>query len=134
MNKGVEILLSRMDSNPEEFVPDVMGRYPKKWRETLDHVQARVQDKNAQGGLMFLTTEEINKLWAKMQSLRGDLFTKQIMNTLLQDSVDTLTLGKDMNDPYWQTYGATTVLPMTPRKELSSVSRQADCGSPKEKP
>lgn len=134
MNKGVEILLSRMESNPEEFVPDVNGRYPRKWRDTLEHLQARVQDKNAQDRLMFLSDDDINMLWAKMQSLRGDLFTKQIMNTLLQDSVDTLTLGKDMNDPYWQTYGATTVLPMTPRKELSSVSRQADCGSPKEKP
>jgi hypothetical protein len=134
MNKGVEILLARMESNPEEFVPDVMNRYPKKWRETLDHVQARVQDKNAQGSLMFLTTEEINKLWAKMQSIRGDLFTKQIMNTLLQDSVDTLTLQKDLNDTYWKAYGATTVLPITPPRELSSLLQQADCGSPKEKP
>lgn len=134
MNKGVEILLSRMESNPEEFVPDVMGRYPKKWRDTLEHLQARVQDKNAQDRLMFLTDDDINMLWAKMQSIRGDLFTKQVMNTLLQDSVDTLTLQKDLNDTYWKAYGATTVLPITPPKELSSLLQQADCGSPKEKP
>jgi len=131
MNKGVEILLARMESNPEEFVPDVNGRYPRKWRETLDHVQARV---HSQGVLMFLTDDEINMLWAKMQSIRGDLFTKQVMNTLLQDSVDTLTLQKDLNDTYWKAYGATTVLPITPPRELSSLLQQADCGSPKEKP
>ena len=87
MNKGVEILLARMESNPEEFVPDVNGRYPRKWRDTL-----------------------------------------------LQDSVDTLTLQKDLNDTYWKAYGATTVLPITPPRELSSLLQQADCGSPKEKP
>lgn len=134
MNKGVEILLTRMESNPEEFVPDVNGRYPKKWRETLEHLQARVQDKNAQDRLMFLADADINMLWAKMQSIRGDLFTKQVMNTLLQDSVDTLTLQKDLNDTYWKAYGATTVLPITPPRELSSLLQQADCGSPKEKP
>lgn len=134
MNKGVEILLARMESNPEEFVPDVMGRYPKKWRDTLEHLQARVQDKNAQDRLMFLADADINMLWAKMQSIRGDLFTKQVMNTLLQDSVDTLTLQKDLNDTYWKAYGATTVLPITPPRELSSLLQQADCGSPKEKP
>lgn len=134
MNKGVEILLARMESNPEEFVPDVNGRYPRKWRDTLEHLQARVQDKNAQDRLMFLTDDDINMLWAKMQSIRGDLFTKQVMNTLLQDSVDTLTLQKDLNDTYWKAYGATTVLPITPPRELSSLLQQADCGSPKEKP
>jgi hypothetical protein len=134
MNKGVEILLARMESNPEEFVPDVNGRYPRKWRDTLEHLQARVQDKNAQDRLMFLADADINMLWAKMQSIRGDLFTKQVMNTLLQDSVDTLTLQKDLNDTYWKAYGATTVLPITPPRKLSSLLQQADCGSPKEKP
>jgi hypothetical protein len=85
MNKGVEILLARMESNPEEFIPDLMGAYPVKWRKVLVDIRARMHDKSYRSDLTFLTQEEVKMLWAKMQSIQGDLFTKHIMNTLLQD-------------------------------------------------
>jgi hypothetical protein len=90
MNKGVLILLERMGSHPEEFLPDLHGNYPHKWRGTLSHIQARATKREPVDAyiqsLPFLTDAEIITLWAKMQSLRRDLFTKQVMNTLLQES------------------------------------------------
>jgi AAA+ superfamily predicted ATPase len=35
--------------------------------------------------LSFLTDDEIQALHSKLQSIRGDLFTKEVMNTLLVD-------------------------------------------------
>ena len=85
MNKGVQILLERMRSNPAEFAPDMRGEYPPKWRKIIQLIQYRIQEKNA-GGLDFLSDAEVQELWRAMLKVRGDLFTKQIMNTLLQDS------------------------------------------------
>jgi len=94
MNQGIEILIARMDSNPEEFVPDVIGNYPAKWRQTLLKVEHRIRSKGAKvkpdellvTELPFLSDEEIQAMWDKMQSIQADLFTKQVMNTLLQDT------------------------------------------------
>jgi hypothetical protein len=41
--------------------------------------------------LDFLSDEEIAVLWRAMQDARGDQFTKQIMNTLLSDSIVELS-------------------------------------------
>ena len=35
MNKGVQILLERMSSNPDEFIPTLRDGYPAKWRDIL---------------------------------------------------------------------------------------------------
>lgn len=93
MNQGIEILLARMDSNPEEFVPDVLGNYPNKWRNILQQIEQRIKIKSykvKEGEylhieLPFLKLEEVEAVWDKLQSLQGDLFTKRVMNTLLQD-------------------------------------------------
>jgi len=86
MNKGVQILLERIKSNPEEFAPDITGRYPDKWRNILQQVQARANGEPQ--FLDFLPDAEIQELWRAMQSVRGDQFTKQVMNTLLRDGVE----------------------------------------------
>lgn len=90
MNKGVQILIERMSSHPEEFLPDLHGNYPHKWRGTLAHIQNRATKREPADAyiqsLPFLTDAEITALWAKMQSLRRDLFTRQVMSTLLQES------------------------------------------------
>jgi len=89
MNKGVQILLERMNSNPDEFVPDVQGKYPPKWRNILLSVEMRTNGgKDYKDQLTFLSDEEVKALWHKMQELQGELFTKQIMSTLLQDADD----------------------------------------------
>ena len=83
MNKGVQILLERIKSNPEEFTPDIAGRYPDKWRVVLQEVQARVRGEPQ--FLDFLSEAEIAELWRAMQGVRSDQFTKKVMNTLLHD-------------------------------------------------
>jgi len=83
MNKGVQILLERIKSNPEEFTPDIAGRYPDKWRVVLQEVQARVRGEPQ--FLDFLSDAEIAELWRAMQDVRSDQFTKKVMHTLLRD-------------------------------------------------
>ena len=43
--------------------------------------------------LPFLSDEEIKTLWDGMQQLQGDLFTKQVMNTLLSDAEELSPLN-----------------------------------------
>lgn len=87
MNKGVQILLERMDSNPQEFIPDLLGQYPPKWRNILMAVECRaIKYKDHKTELPFLSDNEIKVLWQKMQTLQGELFTEQVMDTLLRDA------------------------------------------------
>ena len=124
MNKGVQILLERMSSNPDEFVPDIRNGYPPKWRNILLSVEMRMKGgKDYADQLPFLNDKEIKALWLKMQELQGELFTKQVMNTLLRDAEDGL--------------GYSEVIELIEAKakvaELSSLSRQVKGGSPRAK-
>ena len=130
MNKGVQILLERMSSNPDEFIPDLRNGYPPKWRDILLSVEMRTNGgKDYKDQLPFLTDKEIKAVWEKMQSLQGDLFTKRVMNTLLKDSVEDNFLYANVANT---TYPTTLVPPLT-AVELSSLSRQVAGGSPKGK-
>ena len=84
MNKGVQILLERIKSNPEEFTPDIAGSYPMKWRLVLRQIESRANGE-APRYLDFLSDAEIDELWRAMRGVRGDQFTKEVMNTLLRD-------------------------------------------------
>lgn len=87
MNKGVQILLERMESNPQEFIPTLRDGYPVKWRDILISVEMRVNGgKEYKDQLPFLNDREIKALWEKMQSLQGELFTQRVMDTLLRDA------------------------------------------------
>ncbi len=87
MNKGVQILLERMESNPQEFIPTLRDGYPAKWRDILLSIEMRVNGgKEYKSQLPFLNDKEIKALWEKMQSLQGELFTKRVMDTLLRDA------------------------------------------------
>jgi hypothetical protein len=124
INKGVQILLERMSSNPDEFVPDIRNGYPPKWRKILLSVEIRMKGgKDYADQLPFLNDKEIKALWQKMQELQGELFTKQVMNTLLRDAEDGL--------------GYSEVIELIEAKakvaELSSLSRQVTGGSPRTK-
>jgi hypothetical protein len=124
MNKGVQILLERMSSNPDEFTPDLRNGYPPKWRNIILSVEMRTKGgKDYQDQLPFLSDKEIKALWQKMQELQGELFTKQVMNTLLRDAEDGL--------------GYSEVVELIEAKaklaELSSLSRQVTGGSPRTK-
>ena len=89
MNQGVEILLARMDSNPDEFV-GMDWPHKNKWDWLLDdlrrrNVPTREDKENGYVPLRFLSDEEVKALWVKLESLRADQFTKQVMETLLRD-------------------------------------------------
>ena len=140
MNKGVQILLERMSSNPDEFVPSLRVGYQNKWRDILLSVDMRVNGgKDYKDQLAFLTDKEVRALWEKMQSLRGDLFTKQVMNTLLSESTESPYDYANTSNLVYSTTPTTIVPPVTTLpssltlsvEELSLLSRQVAGGSPK---
>ena len=99
MNKGVQILLERMRSNPDEFVPDIQGKYSPKWRRIILSVEMRVKGgKDYAEELPFLSNEEIKALWDGMQQLQGELFTKRVMNILLLDAEELSSSFGQPND------------------------------------
>lgn len=97
MNKGLQILLERIKSNPEEFTPDIAGSYPEKWRAILRQVEARANGEVPKY-LDFLSDAEIAELWRAMQAVRGDQFTKQVMNTLLRDGELSFTSDQEIGE------------------------------------
>jgi len=124
MNKGVQILLERMSSNPNEFIPDMFGEYPSKWREIIMAIQMRVNGgKEYKDQLPFLNDREVKALWEKMQSLQGELFTKRVMNTLLRDAHDYEKLEAMKQLPLML-----EELEKLSPAELSSLSRQVTGG------
>ena len=135
LNKGVQILLERMGSNPDEFVPTLRDGYPHKWRNILLSVEMRVTGgKDYKDQLPFLNDREIKALWEKMQGLRGDLFTKQVMDTLLREAYEFRDVDVPTTlvpPPTTLVPPPTTVIPPLTTAELSSLSRQVAGGSPK---
>jgi hypothetical protein len=92
-NQGVQILLNRMQSNPEEFLRGATLR-PARWDWLLEQVVHRVEhrhksDDNYRIQLPFLTNEEVDALYDKWMSIQGDAFTHRIMRELLEDEADS---------------------------------------------
>jgi hypothetical protein len=83
MNVGVEILLKRMDSHPEEFqgldthirgLNTTIG-IERRWEH---HIMAALNSK-------FLTDEERTLLSNKLSSIQGKAFTEAVMRELMSD-------------------------------------------------
>jgi hypothetical protein len=82
MNEGVQILLDRMDTNPEEF-----DDYAGKWGDIIGAVHAR---KNLPPNvklvdnhpLPFLTDPEVNALYDKLEDVRRENFTSDVLRRL----------------------------------------------------
>jgi hypothetical protein len=92
-NQGVQILLNRMQSNPEEFLRGATLS-PARWDWLLEQVVHRVEhhhksDDNYRVKLPFLTNEEVDALYDKWMSIQGDAFTHRIMRELLEDEADS---------------------------------------------
>lgn len=84
MNRGVEILLARMDSHPEEFEHmrnrDGFGR----WDFVISLMLDRHHTNHSQpAALPFLSNQEIDALYQKYMSVQGNAFTKRVMRELL---------------------------------------------------
>lgn len=71
MNKGIEILLARMESNPDEF----MG-VNNKWVNLIESHED------------YMTDEDRKALFAKLHELRMGKFTEHVMKKLLEEQDD----------------------------------------------
>ena len=93
MNKGLEILLKRMDTNPEEF--DRLFRRRSVDRhgnvDGWDDIISIVLDKNKSHS--FVSEEERALFEEKMLEVQGDMFSEAVMRKLFElngdDSSDT---------------------------------------------
>jgi hypothetical protein len=82
MNQGVQILLDRMDTNPEEF-----DDYTGKWGDIIGAVHARksIPEENSKDApLPFLTTPEVNALYEKLEDVRRENFTADVLRRLAE--------------------------------------------------
>ena len=89
MNKGLEIMLKRMDSHPEEF-DQLFPQVPVKAkpRERWDRLIGIVLDPNKSG--TFITQEQRQQFKAKLEEVQADTFTRVVMERLF-DSDDSST-------------------------------------------
>jgi hypothetical protein len=68
MNKGIEILLARMESHPEEFARD-----NDRWEHLFNHYKKYVSDQDKQ------------VFWDKLCEIRSQEFTERVIKQLLAD-------------------------------------------------
>jgi hypothetical protein len=95
-NKGVEILLNRMDSHPEEFTERRNLGSRTRWDWLIEQVSRRVlnshkSDSKYRLDLPFLSDKEVDALHDKYQQLQGQAFTNRIMSELLDEPEESLT-------------------------------------------
>jgi ribosomal protein L22 len=95
-NKGVEILLNRMDSHPEEFTERRNLGSRTRWDWLIEQVSRRVlnshkSDSKYRLDLPFLSDEEVDALHDKYQQLQGQAFTNRIMSELLDEPEENRT-------------------------------------------
>lgn len=95
-NKGVAILMNRMDSHPEEFTERKNLGSRTRWDWLIEQVSRRVfnghkGDSNYRLDLPFLTDAEVDALYDKYQQTQGQAFTNRVMSELLDEPEDTLT-------------------------------------------
>lgn len=84
MNQGVQILLERMDTNPEEFEYDI-ARGGGKWSDIVQALHARKNTPEAHKNttpLPFLTDPEVNALYEKLEDVRRENFTADVLRRL----------------------------------------------------
>jgi hypothetical protein len=98
MNKGVQIILERMKSNPEEFThnnPSLIET--NKWADILigiRHRMTKMAGHSTEEGLYsmqelsYLTDEEVIAMDTALKGVRRDDFTKRVMGKLLDDADD----------------------------------------------
>ena len=101
MNEGVQILLDRMDTNPEEF-----DDYAGKWGDIIGAVHARRDIPEAHkkdAPLPFLSDPEINALYEKLEDVRRENFTADVLRRLADDSVKEITQQGLWDKPTYST-------------------------------
>jgi hypothetical protein len=82
MLTGVEILLERMKTNPEEFIEGGMS----KWTRVLD------------AGWAIMTEDERDALQAGLNEAKRDHFNGEVMKVLAQGHDDLVTMDSHMEE------------------------------------
>ena len=87
MNKGIELLLKRMDSHPQEFT------HQTKWDGILIPCMRRAERGHlpTREGveLPFLSDEDVDTLIRKYHLLEGEDFTRAVLETLVRSNNDS---------------------------------------------
>ena len=99
-NQGVQILLDRMDTNPEEF-----DDYAGKWGDIIGAVHARKSIPEAHSKdapLPFLTDPEVNALYEKLEDVRRENFTSDVLRRLA-DTPKEITQQELWDKPIYST-------------------------------
>lgn len=90
INQGVQILLNRMDSNPDEFTCCHNQAIKTRWGWVMEAVEYRAR-KHRDGCLgmdkpfPYLTDYEVELLYDKFSKLQGTSFTNSVLRELLGD-------------------------------------------------
>ena len=99
MNEGVQILLDRMDTNPEEFED-----YSGKWGDIIGAVHARKSipaGHSKDAPLPFLSDAEVNALYDKLEDVRRENFTSDVLRRLADAPVEVVQ--EDLFDTSYST-------------------------------
>lgn len=83
MNQGVEILIERMRSNPEDFSPD--GRFGDTSRRIREGITGENTNKLPWFTRHLLTETEWEALKAAYIEMSRDAFTRRVMKNLLKE-------------------------------------------------
>jgi hypothetical protein len=131
MNQGVQILLDRMDTNPEEF-----DGYSQKWGDIINAVHARKsipEGHSKDAPLPFLTDPEVNALYDKLEDVRRENFTSDVLRRLADDSVKQQELWANVSAYSTSNYpvlgtppSLTTTLPYTTGTSISLSEREKE--------
>lgn len=90
INQGVQILLNRMDSNPDEFTCGHNQAIKTRWGWVMEAVEHRARKhRDGYRGIdkpfPYLTDYEVELLYDKFSKLQGTSFTNSVLRELLGD-------------------------------------------------
>lgn len=93
MNKGVQIILERIKSNPEEFIKTTTSKWvgvisgiQNRMSKMAGYPQTTLDTLYSMEELSYLTDEEVIAMDTALKGIRRDDFTKQVMGKLLDDA------------------------------------------------
>lgn len=108
MIQGLEILIDRMKTHPEEFISEGHASMPSKWDRLIDHYRH------------VLTDEEMKAYNTARHELTRQQFTATVLQTLLYEpspveiEPNTYTFKTAGRDPW----GSTTVAPLNLKEQV----------------
>jgi len=85
-NLGVEVIMKRMETHPEEFQWGVGGGLACKWHWFVDALLRTVfypsQSVPIDSQLFFIPKEDIDLLYAKLCTIQGEAFSRRVVSQI----------------------------------------------------